>query len=81
MSDKPQIGDTVYHLCGGGFGDPPEIHKGKITAVYKDGYCQVGPGHVAVQDKCYKDVHQLLNAIREHINNETLRIDNCVYDW
>lgn len=81
MSGKPQIGDTVYHLYGGGFGDMPCIHKGTVTAIYQDGYYQVGPGHVAQQERCYKDVHQLLNAIREHINNETLQLDNCIYDW
>ena len=81
MSGKLQVGNTVYHLCGGGFGDPPCIHKGKITAIYKDGYCQVGPGHVAQLERCYKDIHGLLNMLRDQINKQTTEIDNCVYDW
>ena len=81
MDDKPQVGDTVYYLYGGGFGDPPCIHKGKITAVFQDGFCQVGPGHTAQVECCYKDIHDLLNALRDHINEQTLQLDNCVYDW
>lgn len=81
MSGDLKIGDTVYSLYDCSFGDLPKLHKGRITAIHKDGFCQVGPGHMTEQDRCYKDIHDLLNALKEHINNETMRIDNCVYDW
>lgn len=80
MDDELQVGDTVYHLYGGGFGDPPCIHKGKITAISND-YYHVGPGHTVMKSRCYKDIHDLLNALRDHINEQTTEIDNCVYLW
>ena len=87
------IDDTVYFLdetCENG--EFPEICKGKVEEIHRDKIrVKVPPKYSDYSDTegnllfvrkeyCFKSLKALCNKLKEHINNETQRLDGCIYN-
>ena len=64
----------------------PSVKKGIITKTpYKDVFGVMvdnNPKLIYVhEDWLFNDMHDLLDKLRNSINEDTLNIDNCIYDW
>ena len=81
-----EIDDIVYYLDSTSIGEFPEIRRGKVEEIHRNSLRLI-PEHqednlVYVEaGLCFRDVKDLLTMLKFHLNNETTRLDNCVYDW
>ena len=81
-----EIDDIVYYLDDTAKGEFPTIIKGKVEEIHRSNL-RIIPEHDKLNlvyvssDRCFRDVKDLLTMLKFHLNNETTKLDNCVYDW
>ena len=83
-----EIDDVVYYLDESDRGHFPTIQRARVEEIHRS-MLRLRPDGTVERDNlvfvemglCYRDVKDLLTMLKYHLNNETTRLDGCVYEW
>ena len=83
-----EIDDVVYYLDESDRGHFPEIRRAHVEEIHRS-TLRLRPAGTVERDNlvfvdrglCYRDVEKLLATLRNHLNNETTRLEGVVYEW